>query len=249
MRRSYSFLLILAIVAMLLAVPAFASAVPSGETGAVSAVVPDPSVESAIAAAEAAKAAEAAAAISAADDSAEPADTGSSASDADASGEASGDTSGEASGGLSLSVGTGELINVLSSAIVLPLCFLSIILWFFRAYGQAHENKDNIWLKIYKVLRKIHIPVGAATILIGGYHAVFASIKHGFSLNWGSAAMSFFLLGFLSWVFRKRLKRRWLVLHRFTALIATICMMIHAAPYLEIVFTGIVPMMLRQLFA
>lgn len=239
MRKVYSLLLVVCLAILMLGIPGLA-------------VEPDPSVESAIAAAEAAAALEASGEQGAVDvDSA--ADTVAAGASSEpleeASGDASGNASGEAStGGGGLSLGIGELINVLSSAIVLPLCFLSIILWFFRAYGQAHDNKNNIWLKIYKVLRKIHIPVGAATILIGGYHAIYASIKHGFSLNWGMAAMIFFLLGFLSWVFRKQLKRRWIVLHRFTTLIATMCMMIHAAPYLEIVFTAIVPMMLRQLF-
>ena len=238
MKRVCAILLLLMMAVMLAAVPAFASAPPSGETGAVS-VIPDPSVESALAAAEAAKAAGTQTAPPAAAAAVVPA------APADASGEASG----EASAGFQFNPGPGEFINVFSSAILLPLCFLSIILWFFRAYGMAHENKDNVWLKIYKVLRRIHIPVGAATVLLGLYHTIFASMNHGWSLNWGSAAMIFFLLGFFAWLFRKQLKRRWIVLHRFTTLIATMCMMIHCAPYLKIVFSVIVPMMLRQLFA
>lgn len=138
-----------------------------------------------------------------------------------------------------------EKLNVFSSALVLPLCFLSIILWFFRAFGSTFENKNNGWMKIYKGLRKIHIPVGAATIILGLYHTLVASINHGFSINWGMAAMVFFLLGFVCWLLRKKLKRHWIVLHRFTTLIATICMMIHCAPYLKVVFTLVLPAMLR----
>ena len=140
-----------------------------------------------------------------------------------------------------------EKLNVISSAVVFPLCFLSIILWFFRAFGMTFENKNNGWLKVYKVLRKIHIPVGAATVILGLYHTIKASISHGFSVNWGSAAMFFFLLGFVCWLLRKQLKRHWLVLHRFTTLIATICMMIHCAPYLKIVFTVVLPAILKKL--
>ena len=143
--------------------------------------------------------------------------------------------------------GIGEKINVISSVVLLPLCFLSIILWFFRAFGAATEKKNNGWLKIYKVLRKIHIPIGAATIIIGLYHTIFASINHGFSVNWGSAAMVFYLLGFVCWLLRKPLKRRWVVLHRFTTLIATICMIVHCAPYLKIVLTVVFPAILRKL--
>ena len=190
-------------------------------------VAPDPSVESAIAAAEAAAASSA--------------------------GEASGEPSGEfdaASFFAALNPGAGEIINVLSSAIVFPLCFISISLWFFRVYGVAAKKdtgkSSNVWLKIYKSLRKIHIPVGAATVLIGLYHTVFASINHGWSLNWGSAAMIFYLLGFFTWLLRKKLKHRWLVLHQTTTLIATICMMLHASPYLKLVFTIIAPIMLRK---
>ena len=245
MKKAFSILLIFSAALMLLAIPVFASASPSGEAAAIPTVIPDPSVESAIAAAEAAKAAEAQAPASGTSSTEDPIAERGSASDADASGEASG----EASSGFDFHPGAGEFINVFSSALLLPLCFLSIILWFFRAYGMAHENKDNAWLKIYKFLRKIHIPVGAATILLGLYHTIFASINHGWSLNWGSAAMIFFLLGFFAWLFRKSLKRKWVVLHRFTTLIATMCMMIHCAPYLKIVFSFIVPMMLRQLFA
>ena len=109
------------------------------------------------------------------------------------------------------------------------------------------DNKKNGWLKIYKGLRKIHIPVGAATIILGLYHTIVASINHGFSVNWGSAAMFFFLLGFVCWLLRKKLKRSWLVLHRFTTLIATICMMIHCAPYLKVVFTMVLPAILKKL--
>lgn len=151
-----------------------------------------------------------------------------------------------------LNPGAGEIINVLSSAIVFPLCIISISLWFFRAYGVAvkkdTEKSNNAWLKIYKVLRKIHIPAGAATLLIGLYHTIFASINHGWSLNWGSAAMFFYLLGFITWLLRKKLSRRWLVLHQTTTLIATICMLVHSAPYLKLVFTIIAPIMLMKAF-
>ena len=226
MKKCFSLLLVMAMAVMLMAVPVFA------------AVVPDPSVESAIAAA---------AAKAAASDEIVPE------SSVDPTEEASGEPSGEfdvASFFEALNPGAGEIINVLSSAIVFPLCFISISLWFFRVYGLAAKKdtgKDNnIWLKIYRVLRKIHIPVGAATIIIGLYHTIFASINHGWSLNWGSAAMIFYLLGFVTWLFRKKLKHRWLVLHQFTTLIATVCMMLHASPYLKLVFTIIAPIMLQK---
>ncbi len=151
-----------------------------------------------------------------------------------------------------LNPGAGEMFNVLSSAILFPLCIISISLWFFRAYGVAvekdTEKSNNVWLKIYKVLRRVHIPAGAATLLIGLYHTIFASIKHGWSLNWGTAAMFFYLLGFVTWLLRKKLSRRWLVLHQTTTLIATICMLVHSAPYLKLVFTMIAPMMLMKTF-
>ncbi|MBQ9031235.1 MAG: hypothetical protein IJ106_07260 [Parasporobacterium sp.] len=173
--------------------------------------------------------------------------------DAESAGDSAGDTQDAAASGPpdfnspAFNPGLTEKLNVISSAIVLPLCFLSIILWFFRAFGMTFENKKNGWLKVYKVLRKIHIPVGAATIILGLYHTIVASINHGFSVNWGSAAMFFFLLGFVCWLLRKPLKRHWVVLHRFTTLIATICMMIHCAPYLKIVFTVVLPAILKKL--
>ena len=136
---------------------------------------------------------------------------------------------------------------MISSVVLLPLCFLSIILWFFRAYGVTLDNKSNGWLKIYKGLRKIHIPIGAATLIIGMYHTIFASINHGFFVNWGSAAMFFYLLGFVCWLCRKPLKRRLVMLHRFTTLIATICMIVHCAPYLKLVITIVFPAILRKL--
>ena len=174
---------------------------------------------------------------------------------AGAEGESAGDSAGDGASpsgppdfnSPSFNPGFGEKINVISSVILLPLCFLSIILWFFRAFGVTFENKNNGWLKIYKGLRKIHIPVGAATLILGMYHTIFASINHGFSVNWGSAAMVFYLLGFVCWLCRKSLKRHWVVLHRFTTLIATICMIVHCAPYLKLVITIVFPAILRKL--
>ncbi len=138
-------------------------------------------------------------------------------------------------------------VNVLGGSLTFPFAILCMLVWFFKDMAIACPKKPNGWQKVYKVFRAIHIPLGAFVMAFGLYHAIYATIRHGygaFELTWGKAAYIFFFLCFIAWLLRKPLKNYWRILHRTTATLAVICLCIHSVPMLQFNFGVIIPMML-----
>lgn len=84
-----------------------------------------------------------------------------------------------------------------------------------------------------KLSHKLHIPVGTLMIVTGLFHGLFAGNMADthlseatvgtifFSLNWGTICFFVSLLLALSYLFRKKLKKKWMTFHR----ILTICLL------------------------
>lgn len=143
----------------------------------------------------------------------------------------------------------GDYINVFSSIILMPCMFLSLLLWVFHDIGLAMKNNDNWCMKVYKGLRKAHIPLGAAGTILGTYHTIFATIKHGWSgITWGNITFLLFALGFVVFLLRKPMGRIWLPAHRILTAGATVTMLIHCVPFIKFVFTFILPWLLTGEF-
>lgn len=122
----------------------------------------------------------------------------------------------------------GELINVLGSFAIIPLTFMLSIIFVYRIIGkkQSPDSRINRW---NKKLRKKHIPLGITIIIVAGFHTVWASMKHGWYLSWGKVAFVVMILLLLSYLFRKKLKRKWIVIHRILTVIFIVSIVMHLA--------------------
>ena len=144
-----------------------------------------------------------------------------------------------------------HFINVYSTIIMMPVVALALLPWPFRDIGmifKRRSGKDNWMLKIYRFLMKIHIPLGIYILVFGIFHTIFASINHGWGFNWGMVTMFFFAFAFVIFLFRKKIGRAWVPIHRFAEYAATGCMFIHCIPALTTIFTVIAPMFWHAVF-
>jgi hypothetical protein len=150
---------------------------------------------------------------------------------------------------MELTAGVGNYINVFASIIVMPCVALSFLMWAFHDIGMAMKNKDNWCMKAYKWLRKSHIPVGAVAVVLGTYHAIFATIDHGWQgIKLGNVTFLLFALGFIVFLLRKKIGGVWLPLHRIFYGSAIITMLLHCVPYLKFIFTFILPWLITGNF-
>ena len=80
---------------------------------------------------------------------------------------------------MELTATVGDYINVFASIIIMPCVAITFVMWICHDIGMAMKNKDNWCMKVYKALSKIHIPIGTIACVLGIYHTIFATIKHG----------------------------------------------------------------------
>lgn len=120
----------------------------------------------------------------------------------------------------------GELINVLASLAIIPLTFMLSIIFIYRKIGKR-QNPDSKINKWNKKLRKKHIPLGIALVIIAGFHTVWASMKHGWYLSWGKVAFVVLILLILSYLLRKKLKGRWIIIHRIFTVVFIFSIVMH----------------------
>lgn len=150
---------------------------------------------------------------------------------------------------MELTAGVGNYINVFASIIIMPCVAITFIMWLFDDIGMALKNKDNWCRKVYKKLSKIHIPIGTIAFVLGTYHAIFATIDHGWQgIKWGNVTFFLFAIGFIAFLLRKKIGGIWLPLHRVFYGAAIITMLIHCVPYIKFIFTFILPWLLTGEF-
>lgn len=150
---------------------------------------------------------------------------------------------------MELTAGVGNYINVFASIIIMPLVAITFIMWVCHDIGMVMKTPDNWCMKVYKALRKSHIPIGAIACILGTYHAVFATIDHGWQgIKFGNVTFFLFLLGFLVFLLRKKLGGVWLPLHRIFYGAAIVTMLLHAVPYIPFIFTKILPWLITGEF-
>lgn len=122
----------------------------------------------------------------------------------------------------------GELINVLGSFAIIPLTFMLSIIFVYRKIGkkQSPDSRINRW---NKKLRKKHISLGITLVIVAGFHTVWASMKHGWYLSWGKVAFVVMIFLLLSYLLRKKLKGKWIVIHRILTVIFIVSIVMHLA--------------------
>ncbi len=150
---------------------------------------------------------------------------------------------------MELTATVGDYINVFASIIIMPCVAITFVMWICHDIGMAMKNKDNWCMKVYKALSKIHIPIGTIACVLGIYHTIFATIKHGWQgITLGNVTFILFMLGFIVFLLRKKIGGIWLPLHRFFYGAAIVTMLLHCVPFIKFIFTFILPWLLTGNF-
>lgn len=91
------------------------------------------------------------------------------------------------------------------------------------------------WHAVELLLRKIHIPCGFLVIAVIVIHCIITldvwSTRNALVIGTGIATTILLLLMAVGYGFRKKLKSRWIVLHRSGAILITLLIMCHIAIY------------------
>ena len=150
---------------------------------------------------------------------------------------------------MELTATVGDYINVFASIIIMPCVAITFVMWICHDIGMAMKNKDNWCMKVYKALSKIHIPIGTIACVLGIYHTIFATIKHGWQgITLGNVTFILFMLGFIVFLLRKKIGGIWLPLHRVFYGAAIVTMLLHCVPFINFIFTFILPWLLTGNF-
>lgn len=150
---------------------------------------------------------------------------------------------------MELTATVGDYINVFASIIIMPCVAITFVMWICHDIGMAMKNKDNWCMKVYKALSKIHIPIGTIACVLGIYHTIFATIKHGWQgITLGNVTFILFMLGFIVFLLRKKIGGIWLPLHRIFYGAAIVTMLLHCVPFIKFIFTFILPWLLTGNF-
>lgn len=150
---------------------------------------------------------------------------------------------------MELTATVGDYINVFASIIIMPCVAITFVMWICHDIGMAMKNKDNWCMKVYKALSKIHIPIGTIACVLGIYHTIFATIKHGWQgITLGNVTFILFMLGFIVFLLRKKIGGIWLPLHRVFYGAAIVTMLLHCVPFIKFIFTFILPWLLTGNF-
>jgi len=115
-------------------------------------------------------------------------------------------------------------INIVFAWIALILAFFSVVIWVLRLITKKKKiqpvSRANRWL------RRHHKLIGILLIGAGVIHGLFSSDKL-FSVNLGTAVWVVSILLGLSWIFRKKLKKAWMSIHRLLTVAFVALLVIH----------------------
>lgn len=102
-------------------------------------------------------------------------------------------------------------LGILSAVAMLLLS----VIYPLRVCCRNQKGDPNTRIKrMNRQLRKVHKYLGAAVILLAVSHGVLAFQRFGIPEITGVLAFLLLMLAGFTWLFRKRLKKRWLLLHR-----------------------------------
>ena len=114
--------------------------------------------------------------------------------------------------------------NIIFAWIALILSFLLIIIWLLRLICK--NKKPRLIFHINRYLRRHHKLIGILLILSGVIHGFFSSDKL-LSLNWGTALWFVSILLGLNWLFRNKLRPKWMTYHRILTAVFAVLVVIH----------------------
>ena len=123
---------------------------------------------------------------------------------------------------------------MLISLILAWLAVLCAVFAVLKFFARISKNR-----KLNRFFSKIHIPFGVLLLVFGLLHGIFAGNMASatladftpaavlFTWNWGTACLVLALLLALTYVFRKRLKKRWMPAHRVLTVLLVITLGLH----------------------
>lgn len=115
--------------------------------------------------------------------------------------------------GLRIITGAAALIGMILLAVIWPLRI------------QAVKRKKGF--KAENILRKHHIYIGILTIIFTVMHAFFSVPGSKADMMTGKLGFLALIITIIPFMFKKRLKSRWLIIHRYMTVITAIIILIH----------------------
>ena len=120
-----------------------------------------------------------------------------------------------------------SMVGSLCAKLTIPLAILVCVIFFLRIAGK--KCKPDGWVnRLNRRLRKTHIPLGLALLVVAFVHAIFSSTGI-FTLIWGALCLVFLALACLIWFFRKRKGFNFMKWHRIMAVAFIITFVLHLA--------------------
>ena len=118
-------------------------------------------------------------------------------------------------------------IGMTCAKLTIPLTILVCIIFVLRIAGK--KCKSDGWVnRLNRRLRKLHIPLGLALLIMAFVHAIFSSTGI-FALIWGALCLVFLALTCLTWFFRKKKGFNFMKWHRVLTAAFLITLVLHMA--------------------
>lgn len=106
-----------------------------------------------------------------------------------------------------------DFLNLFFAWLPAVLILLLSVIYPLRLYIRRKQlPPNNLIFKVNKLLRKIHKVLGVLAIALTFLHCRISSQKLG--MNIGTICLVFLIFLWCTYIFRKQLKRKWIVLHR-----------------------------------
>ncbi|MEE8706098.1 MAG: FMN-binding protein [Oscillospiraceae bacterium] len=122
------------------------------------------------------------------------------------------------------------LISLILAWIAVILTIMTVL----RYIARISRNK-----KLNTFFHKIHIPFGTLLIIVGGIHGILAGNPASatlanfepasvlFTFNWGTVCYVLTLILALTYLLRKKMKRKWMIAHRIATVAMIVLLVLH----------------------
>lgn len=119
-----------------------------------------------------------------------------------------------------------DFLNLFFAWLPAVFIFLLILIYPLRLYIRRKQLlPNNLIFKVNRLLRKVHKELGILAIALTFLHCRISSQKLG--INTGSICLVLLILLWGTYLWRKKLKRQWIVSHRCLTFILVLTLIVH----------------------
>lgn len=119
-----------------------------------------------------------------------------------------------------------DFLNLFFAWLPAVLILLLSVIYPLRLYiRQKQLPPNNLIFKVNKLLSKVHKELGVLAIALTFLHCRISSQKLG--MNIGTICLVFLIFLWCTYIFRKQLKRKWIVLHRLITVTLVLTLIAH----------------------